>query len=42
MPDRQRLPPRTGQWAITRNCPAPQGAAAFLDFLISPAEMAAM
>jgi multiple sugar transport system substrate-binding protein len=30
------------QWAITRNCPAPQGAAAFLDFLISPAEMAAM
>jgi multiple sugar transport system substrate-binding protein len=38
--------PRAGaaswQWAITRNCPAPQGAAAFVDFLISPAEMAAM
>lgn len=30
------------QWAVTRNCPAPQGAAAFVDFLISPAEMAAM
>jgi multiple sugar transport system substrate-binding protein len=30
------------QWAITRSCPHPAGAAAFLAHLISPAEMAAM
>ena len=38
--------PRIGagswQWAITRDCRAPAGAAAFLQYLISPAEMAAM
>lgn len=28
------------QWGITRNCRQPQGAAAFLSFLISPAEIA--
>ncbi|SFU27695.1 extracellular solute-binding protein [Pseudoduganella namucuonensis] len=30
------------QWAVTRACPAPAGAAAFLEFMISPPEMAAM
>lgn len=38
--------PRAGaaswQWAVTRNCPTPAGAAAFLAFLISPQEMAEM
>jgi multiple sugar transport system substrate-binding protein len=36
--------PRAGagswQWAITRGCPAPEGAAAFVQHLISPKEMA--
>ncbi len=30
------------QWGITRSCPSPQGAAAFLAFLVTPAEMAAV
>ncbi len=30
------------QWGITRSCRTPEGAAAFLAFLTSPAEMAAM
>ncbi|GAB3469199.1 extracellular solute-binding protein [Massilia terrae] len=38
--------PRIGagswQWAISRNCKKPDGAAAFLAFLIEPEEMAAM
>jgi len=30
------------QWAVTRSCPTPEGAAAFLRHLISPREMAEM